>query len=160
MKALLLTPLHESSEHIAMNLMVALGHGRLADLQDFEVLSVPNYADYLHSVGLAPSFEASVFMALSTVRDFADAHKNCIIIGNCDKSVAFDVILGININHEEGVKLPDLQVQKLKELYGNDMDLGPIINNLYCSDDAEYSAGGTVEQIVKLVEDLCQAKLN
>lgn len=154
MRLLLLMPLHESSEHVAMKLMVGFGHSELGA----EALSVPSYADYLKSVGLAPNFETSVIMALSTVRDFAEAHENCVIIGNCSKAVPFDVILGVNLNHEEGVPLPDLQVAKLQELYGDDPDLGRFVNNLYKSSDAEYYAGGTVEQIIELAVNLCQAK--
>ena len=154
MRALVILPLHESSEHIAMKLMVGLSKA------GFETLSVPSYADYLKSVGLAKNFEQSVFMALTTTKDFALNNENSIIIGNCDKSVAFDVILNVNIHHEEGEPIQDLQVAKLQELYGNDPDLGPIVNHLYTTEDGEYSAGGTVEQIIELVANLCRAKLN
>lgn len=160
MRVLLLMPLHESSEHMAMKLMVDFGHSELAADPDFTALSVPSYANYLASVGLAPNFESSVIMALSTVKDFALAHDNCVVIGNCSKQVPFDIILGVNLNHEEGEPLPDLQVAKLQELYGNDPDLGIYVNNLYKTSDAEYHAGGTVEQIIKLVADLWRAKLN
>lgn len=154
MKALLILPLHESSEYIAMNLMVGLSK------KGYETLSVPSYANYLKEVGLAKNFEQSVFMALTTAKDFAVSAPNTIVIGNCDKSIAFDVILNVNINHEEGVPLVDLQLAKLRELYGADPDLGPIINHLYKVEDAEYAVGGTVEQIVELVSNLCKAKLN
>lgn len=154
MKALLLLPLHESSEYIAMNLMVALSK------KGYDALSVPSYANYLKEVGLAKNFEQSVLLALTTAKDFAINNPNPVIIGNCDKSVAFDIVLSININHEEGVPLVDLQVAKLRELYGADPDLGPIINHLYNVEDAEYTAGGTVEQIAELVSNLCKAKLN
>lgn len=154
MKALLLLPLHESSEYIAMNLMVALSK------KGFDTLSVPSYANYLKEVGLVQNFEQSIFMALTTAKDSALNTPDTIIIGNCDKAVAFDIILNININHEEGVPLVDLQIAKLRELYGADPDLGPIINHLYSVEDAEYAVGGTVEQIAELVSNLCKTKLN
>lgn len=154
MKALLLLPLHESSEHIAMKLMVAFEH------KGWETLSVPSYADYLKSVGLASSFEGSILMALVTAKEFALEHTDCIVIGNCAKAVAFDVIINVNIYHEEGEPLQDLQLNKLRELYGADPDIGPIINHTYAAADGEYAAGGTVEQIVELVDKLCRAKQN
>ena len=158
MRVLLLTPLHESSEHIAMNLMTKCWHTVLAEEQGYDALSVPNYADYLLQTGIAPNFEASIFMALREIIDWAEVRSNCIVIGNAPKKVPFDIILGVNINHEEGVPLVDLQVEKLKELYGDDPDLGPLINDLYSVDDAEYHAGGSIDQIVELVVNLCQAK--
>ena len=154
MRALIILPLNESSEHIAMGLMTGL------DKQGFNALSIPNYADYLTSVHLAKNFEQSIFMALTTAKDFAVDMPNAIVIGNCDKSIKFDVIINVNIYHEEGEPLPDLQVAQLQERYGDDPDLGPIINHLYTTDDGEYTAGGTVEQIVELVTNLCKTKLN
>lgn len=147
-------PLDERAQHLAMNLMVEFSH------KNMEALSVPNYADYLASVGLAPNYEAAIFMALSSAKDFARAHKDCAIIGNCDKQIEFDVIINVNINHEEGEPLVDKQLQKLRELYGTDADLGPIINHTYSEKDGEYAAGGTVEQVVELVLNLCKAKSN
>lgn len=154
MKALLLLPLHESSEHIAMQLMVAFSK------KGIEALSVPSYADYLKSVHLAQNFESSVIMALVTAKEFAQEHDDCVIIGNCDTSIKFDVILNVNIHHEEGEAIQDLQIAKLQELYGADPDLGPILNHLYTTQSGEYSAGGSVDQIVELALNLCQAKLN
>ena len=154
MKALLLMPLHESSEYAAMNLMVELGK------RGYEALSVPSYANYLKEVGLAHNFEQSIFMALVTAEDWARNTPDCIVIGNCIKKVPFDVILNINVYHEEGEPLQDLQVAKLQELYGNDVDLGSIVNHLYTTADGEYSAGGSIEQIADLVVNLCQAKSN
>lgn len=154
MRALIILPLHESSEHIAMNLMVGLTK------RGFDTLSIPSYADYLKTVGLAKNFEQSILMALTTAKDFALNTPNSIIIGNCDKAVAFDVIINVNIHHEEGEAIQDLQVAKLQELYGDDPDLGPIVNHLYTTDAGEYTAGGSVEQIIELVTNLCQAKLN
>ena len=154
MRALLITPLHESSEYLTMNLMVAFGH------KGWDALSVPSYANYLHEVGLASSFEASILMALSSVQEFVADHADCVIIGNCDKSIEFDVIINVNIHHEEGVPIQDLQIEKMQEVYGADADIGPIINHLYITADGEYAAGGTVDQIVELVDNLCKAKRN
>lgn len=154
MRALLLMPLHESSEYIAMNLMVALRK------RGFETLSVPSYANYLLTVELAKNFEASVVMALDTAEEWARENANCIVIGNCTKRIPFDVILNVNINHEEGEPIQDLQVAKLQELYGDDDTLGHIVNHLYSVKDGEYNAGGSVEQIADLVTNLCKSKSN
>lgn len=151
MKALLLMPLNEESQYFAMRLMVAFQH------KNIEALSVPSYIDYLQTVKIAKTFEQALLMGLSTTNDFAQ-QENCVVIGNCDRSIKFDTILGVNINHEEGAVVEDLQLQKMREKYGTDQDVGPLINNLYAAADAEYYVGADAEKIVQLVIDLWGAK--
>ena len=151
MKVLLLMPLNEPSQHLSMQLMVGLQH------HNIETLSVPSYIDYLQTVQIAETFEQALLMGLTTAKEFAK-QPNCVIIGNCDKKVKFDVIIGVNPNHEEGEKIDDFQLEKMRKLYGSDIDVGPLINNLYNADSAEYTVGGDATSIVELVRSICQSQ--
>lgn len=155
MRALLIMPMTEISHYKALDLMVSgQKHG-------FDSLSVPSYADYLTSVGLAKNLDQAIFMALSTVSDFINnTTGDCLVIGTCSRNIQFDVILNVNPYHEEGEAVEDLELQQLRERYGNDPDLGPIINNLYSTADGEYAAAADSEAIIQLVTELCKAKLN
>lgn len=141
MKILVLTPLHEISEYSCLELMVELQR------RGVDVISLPSYANYLKEVGIAKNVEQSIFMSLVTAKQYVATHTNCVIIGNCDRSQTFDIIVGVNPFHEEGETIQDLQVAKLKELYGADEQLGPIINNLYTTADQEYSMGASAGAI-------------
>ena len=154
MKVLLIMPINEASQYFAMQLMVEAGKA------GFDALSVPNYADYLHTVNLAPDYTVATIMALSTTNEFAAEHENCLIIGNCSRAVPFDIIINVNPNHEEGVIVEDLELKQIKVLYGMDLEIGPLINNCYTPAMAESTVGGEATQIIQLVQDLCQAKLN
>lgn len=154
MKALLIMPLAEISQHLAMKLMVEGGK------RGFDALSVPNYADYLFTVGLAPNLDVGIFMALSSIKEFIEDKQDYLIIGNCNHNIPFDVILNVNPYHEEGEVVEDLELQQLQANYGKDPELGAIINHLYKTSDAEYTAGGEAADIIQLVTKLCQAKLN
>lgn len=155
MRALLVMPLTEISHYKALDLMVnGQKHG-------FDSLSVPSYADYLMSVGLAANMDQAIFMALSTVADFVhNAIGDCLVIGTCSRNIQFDVILNVNPYHEEGEAVEDLELQQLRAKYGTDPDLGPIINNLYSATDGEYTAAADTAAIIQLVIELCKAKLN
>ena len=101
MKVLLLMPLNEVSQQLAMKLMVAAEHA------GFDALSVPNYADYLVTTKLAQNVPSSIIMALDAARLYCEEHEDCLIIGNCSNKIKFDLILNVNPYHEEGQAVED-----------------------------------------------------
>ena len=154
MKILLLMPLNETSHYLAMQLMVEAEHA------GFDALSVPNFADYLVTTKLAQNVPSSIIMALIAAQLHAEQHENCLIIGNCSTDIKFDLILNVNPHHEEGQAAEDVELLQLQKTFGDDEKLGPIVTNVYHSTDGEYATGATAEQIIELVQNLCQAISN
>lgn len=154
MKILLLMPLNETSHYLAMQLMIAAEH------KGFNALSVPNYADYLVTTKLAQNVPSSIIMALDAARLYCEEHEDCLIIGNCSTNIKFNLVLNVNPHHEEGQVVEDAELLQLQKTFGDDEKLGPIITNVYHPADGEYSTGATAEQIIELVQNLCQAISN
>lgn len=150
MRALILMPLNETSEHVAISLMCKL------DDSGYDALSMPNYIDFLVMTKIVKSYEQGVVRTLRDALLFVGDHeKNCIIIGNCSKTIPFDVILAVNPQNEEGEKIEDHQLQAMREKYADAPEVLRIINDCYSVEDAEYATGNKVDAIYQLITELC-----
>lgn len=153
MKILILTPVYEIGDSFGLHMMAALTKN------GYDAFSTAAFANYLLAVKLAKNEEEAIIKALITSNNYAAENKNCIIIGNSSRNIKYDVIIEVNVNHEEGVSIEDRQLSTMRTKYEHDQDLAALLSNYECK-DAESHLGGSVEQIVAFIAKIWNTNQN
>lgn len=156
MKILVLMPLNERMVYAATSI-----YRHLADDKQEMTFAMPMFMEYAVDTKMCEDWLHAVFFAEIAARNFYEKHNDCIIIGNLNKNMKFDMIFNLQ-DLDEDFPYEDKGIQKFIEVINqSEADeesksfLLKYINNLHTNEDSEmplHNSRATAEFLSNMID--------